>query len=83
MTQRIDMVEDLKQERDELRLKMHLGSMEVRERWEALEEKWQDFAARARLRETSEDVEESLRVLGEELQMGYARVKAALVDKGS
>lgn len=78
MTKTTDLVQQLTQARDELRLRLHLGSMDAKEQWSALEEKWDDFAARARLEETSEGVEDSLRLLGDELAKGYAQVKAAL-----
>ena len=78
MVERTDFVEELKQKRDELRLKMHLGSMEAKEQWDALEVKWEAFAAKAGLRETSEDVEEGLQLIGAELAEGYDRIKAAL-----
>ncbi|MBI1354613.1 MAG: hypothetical protein GC160_09725 [Acidobacteria bacterium] len=81
MTENKEIVDDLKQRRDELRVQMHLASMEARQEWEALEARWDEFVAKARLRKTSEDVEESLRMLGDELAQGYERVKAALAAK--
>lgn len=35
----------LKRQRDELKLKMHLGSKEAREQWEMLEKKWHEVEA--------------------------------------
>lgn len=78
MTKTTDLVQELTQLRDELRVHMHLGSMEAKEQWAALEDKWDSFAARARLAEASEGVEEGLRLLGSELAQGYAQIKAAL-----
>jgi hypothetical protein len=78
MTRTRSWVGELKQTREELRLKMHLGSMEAREQWEGLEGKWREFAAKARLAETGEEVEGSLRELGLDLKAGYERIKAAL-----
>ena len=80
MTKTKDWVGELKQTREELRLKMHLGSMEAKAQWEGLESKWRDFAAEARLAETGEEVEGSLRELGRELKTGYERIKAALTQ---
>jgi hypothetical protein len=34
-------IDNLKKERDELNVKMHLASMEVRDEWEEIEKKWQ------------------------------------------
>jgi hypothetical protein len=49
-----DLVADLKQKRDELRLKIHLASKEAQDEWEELEEKMQEFSSRAELGKTSE-----------------------------
>ena len=37
------MVNFLKRQRDELRLKMHLGGKDAQDQWEKLEEKWHDL----------------------------------------
>ncbi len=42
-----DMVKDLRQKRDELRLQIHLASREAREEWEELEEKMEDFSSQS------------------------------------
>ena len=42
-----DLVADLKQKRDELRLQIHLASKEVQDEWEELEQKMQEFSSRA------------------------------------
>ena len=78
MTKARDLVQDLAEKRDELRVQIHLGSMEARQQWEALERKWERFAARAGLEETSEVVEESLKSLGAELAKGYDKLREAL-----
>ena len=40
------LVGKLKQERDELRLKIHLGTMEAKEEWSGLERKWETLETR-------------------------------------
>ena len=45
-----DLVADLKQKRDELRLQIHLASKEAQEEWEELEEKMQEFSSKAELK---------------------------------
>ena len=57
---------DLKQKRDELRLKIHLASKEAQEEWEELEEKMQEFSSRAELGRTSEGLGDALGKLGQE-----------------
>ncbi len=78
MAESTELVEELKQKRDALRVQMHLASMEAKEQWDSLEAKWEGFAAKAGLRETSEDVEAGLKLVGAELAEGYDRIKAAL-----
>ena len=75
-----DLVADLKQKRDELRLKMHLASKEAQDEWEELEEKMQEFSSRAELGKTSEGLGDALGKLGEELKMGYKRVRNAIKE---
>jgi vacuolar-type H+-ATPase subunit D/Vma8 len=75
-----DLVADLKQKRDELRLKMHLASKEAQDEWEELEEKMQEFSSRAELGKTSEGLGDALGKLGEELKMGYKRVRDAIKE---
>ena len=43
-----DIIEELKQKRDELRLQVHLASKEIKEEWDELEKKMEDFSGSAR-----------------------------------
>ncbi len=78
MTKNTDLVEELARKRDELRVQMHLASMEAKQEWEELEHKWKRFASSARLEETAEGVEQSLDLLGAELAKGYKKLKESL-----
>lgn len=78
MSRQDDLIEHLKQERDELALKMHLASMELKDEWEALEGKWEEFSSHAGLNKTADGVESALELLGDELKKGYQRLKRAL-----
>ena len=69
---------DLKQMRDELELKLHLGSVEAKEKWEELEGQWGKFSERAEIKKTVDDIDDSFDILGEELKKGYKRLKDAL-----
>ncbi len=73
-----DMKEELEQLRDEIKLKMHLASMEAREEWGGLEQKWDDFNARAKLEQSGEDIGDALSLLGSELKQAFVRFKNAL-----
>jgi vacuolar-type H+-ATPase subunit D/Vma8 len=75
-----DLVADLKQKRDELRLKMHLASKEAQDEWEELEEKMQEFSSKAELGKTGEGLGEALGKLGQELKLGYKRLRSAIKE---
>ena len=48
MTDIDDLIEELKQKRDELRVQINLASREIKDEWEDLEEKMDDFADKAK-----------------------------------
>jgi len=82
-----EILEDLKQKRDELRVQIHLASKEVKDEWEELEEKMEDFSGKARqfagdakLKETGAGIGEALGQLGSELKRGYERIRNAIGD---
>lgn len=82
-----EIVEELKQRRDELRVKVNLASKEIKDEWEELEEKMEEFAGKAKqfaddakLKETGEGVGGALGQLGHELKAGYDRIWEALRD---
>jgi vacuolar-type H+-ATPase subunit D/Vma8 len=82
-----EMVKDLRQKRDELRVQINLGSKEAKEEWEELEEKMEEFSTRVRqfssdagLKETGEGLGEALGKLGHELKLGYERLRKAIKD---
>ena len=80
MTEFDDILAELKQKRDELRLQMHLASKEIAEEWDELEEKMETFAADAKLGETGEGVGKALGQLGDELKLGYERIWKAIKE---
>jgi predicted RNase H-like nuclease (RuvC/YqgF family) len=75
-----ELLQDLKQKRDELRVKIHLASREMQDEWEELETKMDDFTRRARIKETGKNVGKALGLVGEELKSGYKRIQRALKD---
>jgi hypothetical protein len=77
------LAESLKQQRDELQLKMHLLNLEAREEWEKAEQNWQHFQSKAEElgkagAEASKDVGAAVKLLGEELRHAYERVRKSL-----
>jgi hypothetical protein len=75
-----ELVGELRQTRDELGLKIHLASLEVREEWQELDEQWENFKARLDMEQTTEGVGAALAQLGHELKAGYQRIGRALKD---
>jgi hypothetical protein len=76
-------VERLRKERDQLRVKVHLASMEVRDEWEELEEIWEQFTAKNRhfykeVEPALGDVRAALSQLAEELKAGYQKIRDSL-----
>ena len=82
-----DIIEELKQKRDELRLQMNLASREMQDEWEELEAKLDEFTDRAKqfateanLKGTGKGVGKALGQLGEEIKLGYERIRKAIKD---
>ena len=77
------LAESLKQQRDELQLKMHLLNLEARDEWEKAEQNWQHFQNKAEElgkagTAASNDVGAAVKLLGEELRRAYERVRKSL-----
>lgn len=79
------LVDKLKTERDELKLKMHLGSMEAREEFEQAEKTWSQFKSKAsaiadEAAETSDEYIGKAKMVGEELKETYRRIAKRLSE---
>lgn len=72
------LIADLKRARDEINLKLHLASLEVKDEWGDLEGKWQSFSERAEVHRSADGVSAALGSLGEELKQAYQRIRKAL-----
>ena len=75
-----DVVDTLKQMRDELRVQIHLASKDVQDDWEELEDKMKNITDKAGLDETGEGVGKAIEQLGQELKLGYERMRDAIKD---
>lgn len=78
-----DLINSIKEERDELRVKIHLAGMEVRDEWEEVERKWEHLQARAHDLnkaggKSAHEVGEAFATLGNELKETYRRLRRAL-----
>ena len=75
-----DLIADLKQKRDELRVQIHLASKDAQDEWQELEAKMQDFSERAELARTGEGLGDAFGKLGNELKLGYQRIRDAIKE---
>jgi predicted nucleic acid-binding Zn-ribbon protein len=78
-----EMLEKLEQERDELKVRMHLGKAEAREEWEKMEERIGELRGRLdkagdEAVDVMEDVGAAAKLLGEEIREGFARLRKTL-----
>jgi hypothetical protein len=74
---------DLERERDELRLKAHLGKAEARDQLARAEQKLEEFRQKAPIvkgvaRDAAGQVEESARALATEIRAAFSRVRGVL-----
>ena len=75
--------EDLKRQRDELMLKLHLAKAEARDEWNNLETQWEEAKTKLEtIREeagkTTESVSAGLGNVLDELKKGYDRIRKEL-----
>lgn len=74
---------ELRQERDELRVRTHLLKAEVKQEWDEVERKWEQIEfklekAGAGARESAGDIAAAASQLGEEIANAYRRIRKAL-----
>lgn len=80
------LVENLKTERDGIKLKLHLASMDVQDEFENVEKKWDEISQKAveiadDSKETSEEFIAKVKIVGEELKGAYNRISSRLSEK--
>ncbi|TVP94467.1 MAG: hypothetical protein EA381_20000 [Planctomycetaceae bacterium] len=76
---------ELKRQRDELRLQMHLAGMEARAEYDRLSQKCDQLSdhyepVTKAVSETSHNSVDALRLLADELKLGFQRVSKALTE---
>jgi hypothetical protein len=71
-------IEGLKFTRDEIALKIHLGSRDLQDEWNDLEKPWRAFEAKADLDRSAKDVSAAVQILAAELKGAYDRLSKAL-----
>ncbi|QRM30792.1 hypothetical protein [Microvirga sp. VF16] len=72
------LVEDLKRTRDEIKLKIHLGSKDMQDEWFEIEQRWSSFESRAELDKSAKDVSDAVKILASELRDAFTRIRKAL-----
>jgi hypothetical protein len=77
------LIDDLKQVRDEIEVKIHLAAADVRDEWDGIERKWEHLRGRAKrvgetVGEAADDVGEALDVVADEVKRGYERIRNML-----
>ena len=77
------MLKELKTERDDLKVQLHLLSMDAKEEWNELENKYEKFKAKASVvvdvaGDSAEEVGEALKLVGDELREGYKRIRRSM-----
>ena len=75
-----ELLAQLKQERDELNVKLHLAKVEARDQWEVAEKQWYAFQHKSEkvlgeVDHTGDEVKQALTLLADELKDGYRRIR--------
>ena len=78
-----EMIDSLKQLRDELRLKIHLGSKEAQDQYDALEQKWDQMMKDSQpvkdaVSDTARGVGVAAELAADELKSGYEKIRDLL-----
>jgi hypothetical protein len=73
-------IERLKTERDELKLKLHLGQADAKDEWLELERKWQSIESKlpgvkAEVGTAADNVWAAVELAAEEIKKGYDRIR--------
>jgi len=76
-------LEQLKMLRDELRVKVHLGKMEVQERWDLAEKRWHELEGKLKLIQKEsekgiQDVSDAARELAHEISEAYRHIRTLI-----
>ena len=75
-----DITESLKQQKDEIKLQIHLAKAEARDEWPELEKKFNEFmskadALRKEASDASGDVFAAAKVVADEVKRGFDRIR--------
>jgi hypothetical protein len=76
-----ELIADLKQVRDELKVQLHLAKEDIKDDWDQVEGNLEKLEAKARhigdaTKEASEDVGEAAKLLAEEVKNGFDKIRS-------
>lgn len=72
-----DLMEDLRQKRDELKLMMHLASKDAEDEWNEVMSDWHKFLSAAQFEKSADEVGDAARDLGLKMKAAFDRLKNA------
>ncbi|HET8711493.1 MAG TPA: hypothetical protein VFM32_08960, partial [Spongiibacteraceae bacterium] len=77
------LIAQIKTERDEINVKLHLAKAEARDQWDVAEKQWHTFKQKSEkvlteVDHTSGEVKEALSLAADELKKGYRRIREQL-----
>ncbi len=78
-----ELLRGLKHERDELQLQMHLAKKDLQDEWQTLDDRLDALSHRYEplrhaVAESTEEVWESLKLVGNEIRAGFAKIRKSL-----
>jgi hypothetical protein len=75
-------IDDLQTMREQLRLQLHLGSAELKKRWDHVETRWPEIESRLRLvGDKAEEAFEAQRALLQEIRSAYQDLRKRLSER--
>ncbi len=78
MTDISNILSELKQKRDEMKLQLHLASKEAEAEWEDLTGEWDKFLSKAQFDKSSDEVGDAAKELGLKMKAAYDRMRKAM-----
>lgn len=81
-----ELISGLKQQRDELALKIHLGKEEAKDEWEKVQEKFTKLSddyepVKEAVEESASNLFESLKLMAGEVKESFDRIRDSIVDE--
>lgn len=75
MADLVTLMAELQKKRDEIKLQLHLGTMEAEEEWDTLVSNWDKFISKMQFDQSADEVGEAARELGLKMKAAYDRTK--------